>query len=456
MAIQFSGLASGLDTSSIISQLMSLEQLPITRLQADKTWQSNRLAAFTELDTRLKSFATAITTLSTADTLQQRAVKQNTTDYLTASASSTALAGGRYQVEVVSLAQVQKSVTQTGTASKTSSTFGTGTLDLTVGSTSNSIAITASNNSLEGIAQAINDAGLGVSAAIINDGSANPYRLVLTGNDVGKTFTLDSSGLVGGADTLGGMDPPVQAASRAHVRIDTIDVYSDSNTLTEAIPGITLDLVQAKEGSTTTLNVSIDQSSIKSAIQAFAKGYNDVVSFITGQSVIDEQGGGVLGGDAGINAIKRRLQNMLTTPFANDGVFSTLSQLGFQTQKDGTIIVDDKMLGKALDNNLDSVVNLLAGKGGSKGIAAQFQDYLNSMTSSTTGMLQGRKTSINDNIKQIDTRIASLQARLDQRQKTLEAQFAAMETLVSSLNSQSSYLNQQMTALSNMMNSRSK
>ncbi|MCL2457574.1 MAG: flagellar filament capping protein FliD [Desulfobulbus sp.] len=466
MAIQFGGLATGLDTSSIITQLMSLEQAPITRLQADKTWHSNRLAAFTQLDAKLKSFADSIQNLGNADSLLKRSVKLSSNDYLSASVSSEAMTGGSYQVEVISLAQVQKSATQNGVASKTSSTFGTGTMNLTVGGISQSIEITSDNNSLEGIMSAINDAGLGVSAAIINDGSDTPYRLVLTGENVGKTFSLDSSALTGGTDSLGNMNlddgsgtiinPPVQAATRAHVRIDTIDIYSDSNTLSEAIPGVTLDLIQAKEGSTTTLNVNLDRSSIQSTIQSFAKGYNDVISFITSQSVINDQGGGVLGGDSGINAIKRHLQNMLTAPFANDGVFSALSQLGFKTQKDGTLIVDDTVLANAVDNNLDSVVSLLSGNDGNSGLAKQFKDYLDSMTDSSTGMLQGRKESINNSIKRIDNRIESMQARLDQRQKTLESQFSAMETLVSSLNSQSSYLAQQMTALSNMMNSGSK
>jgi len=466
MAIQFGGLATGLDTSSIITQLMILERAPITRLQADKTWQSSRLAAFNELDARLKSFADAIKDLGSADSLLKRGVKLSSNDYLSASVSSEAMAGGSYQIEVVSLAQVQKSATQTGVASKTSTTFGTGTLDLNVGGTSHSIEITGDNNSLEGIMRAINDADLGVSAAIINDGSGTPFRLVLTGGNVSTTFSLDSSGLTGGTDSLdslnlddgfgGIINPPVQAATRAHVRIDTIDVFSDSNTLSNAISGVTLNLIQAKEGSTTTLNVNLDSNSIKATIQAFAKGYNEVISFITRQSVINEQGGGVLGGDSGINTIKRHLQNMLTAPFANDGVFSALSQLGFKTQKDGTLMVDDQVLSDAVDKNLDSVVSLLSGKDGQPGLAKQFKDYLDSMTNSTTGMLQGRKESINNSIKRIDDRITSVEARLGQRQKTLEAQFGAMEILVNNLNSQSNYLTQQMTALSNIMNYRSK
>jgi flagellar hook-associated protein 2 len=281
---------------------------------------------------------------------------------------------------------------------------------------------------------------------------------------VASTFSLDDSGLTGGSTTLGSfnlddgtgtiINPPVQAATRAHIRVDSIDIYSNANTFTEAIPGVTLDLLKAEEGETTTLNINLDKDSIKSTIEAFAKGYNEVMSFITNQSAFDGSKGGVLGGDAGINAIKRRLQSMLTQPFANSGSLNTLSQLGFETQKDGTLVVNDKTLSAAIDSNLDSVVSLLAGEENVEGAGTAFKNYLFDMTSSGTGMLKGKKDSIDTNLKRIDTRIVSMEARLEQRQKTMEAQFSAMETLVSGFNAQSSYLTQQMEALSNMMNYR--
>ena len=233
--------------------------------------------------------------------------------------------------------------------------------------------------------------------------------------------------------------------------MDSIDIYSDTNTLTEAIPGMTLDLRKAEVGATTNLAVNVDKAAIKEAIEGFATGYNKVISFITSQSVINGEGGGVLGGDAGINAIKRRLQTMLTQPAENSGTLRALSQLGFETQKDGTLKVNEKTLGAAIDENLDSVVSLLAGEDGVEGVATRFKNYLFEMTSSGSGLLQGRKESITNNLKRIDTKVDAVQARLEQRQKTLEAQFSAMETLISGLNAQSSYLSQQMTAITNMM-----
>ena len=449
MTIQFGGLATGLDTSSIIDQLMELERRPLSLLEKDKTWLNSRLQAFTELDTKLKSFADGIRELGDANTLLQRSIRQSSDALLTARVDSNAQAGASYQVEVVSLAQVQKSVSA-GVASKTDAVFGTGTLSLTLDGTPHTIDIGDGQNSLTGIMNAINTADLGVRASIINDGSATPFRLVLTGNDPAKSFTLDATGLTGGTVALD-LGAPVQQATRAHIRVDTIDIYSDSNTLTEAIPGVTLDLTRAEVGTLTSLNVGIDRDSIKATIEAFAKGYNEVVGFITSQSAMNGAKGGVLGGDSGIGTIKRRLQTMLTQPLGNSGVFTALSQLGFETRKDGTLKVNEKTLNAAIDGNLDSVVSLLAGENGLDGIAGQFQDYLGSLTDSVSGLLKGRKDSIDSNLRRLDTRITSMEMRLEKRQQMLERQFSAMESLISGLNAQSSYLSQQMTAITNMM-----
>ena len=450
MTIQFGGLATGLDTSSIIDQLMELERRPLSLLEKDKTWLNSRLQAFTELDTKLKSFADSITNLGDANTLLQRSIRQSSDALLTARVDSNAQAGASYQVEVVSLAQVQKSVSA-GVASKTDAVFGVGTMSLTLDGdgTAHTIDIGDGQNSLTGIMNAINTADLGVTASIINDGSATPFRLVLTGNDPAKSFTLDATGLSGGI--VLNLGAPVQQATRAHVRVDTIDIYSDSNTLTEAIPGVTLDLLKASVGTTTSLNVGINRDSIKATIEAFAKGYNEVVGFITSQSTMNGAKGGVLGGDSGIGTIKRRLQTMLTQPLSNSGVFTALSQLGFETQKDGTLKVNEKTLNAAIDENLDSVTSLLAGENGVDGIAGHFQDYLETLTDSVSGLLKGRKDSIDSNLRRLDTRITSMEMRLEKRQQMLERQFSAMETLISGLNAQSSYLSQQMSAITNMM-----
>ncbi len=451
MAIQFGGLSTGLDTNSIIEQLMNVERMPIVRYESDKTWLNNKLKAFNTLDGLLKTFQSSISNLDDSDSLLQRSVNLGSKDFFDATVSSSAIPGAAYNVEVVSLAKVQKSISDTNFASKTDPSLGTGTLTFTVGGINHDVTIASTDNSLTGIADAINTAGIGVNASIINDGTATtPYRLVLTGENVATDFSMTSS-LTGGTDTLGTFTV-TQSSSRAHIIVDSTDIYADSNTLSEAIPGVTLNLLQAQlvAGETTSLNVSLDTSAIKSTIQSFATGYNGVISFITGQSAMDGGDAGILAGDSGINTIKRHLQNMLTSPFENSGVLSSFSELGFETQRDGTLKVNDDVLTKVVNNNIESVVSLLVGENGKDGLAVQFNDYLSSMTSPTTGMLKGRKDSTTTNIARIDNRIQMMETRLEKREEYLRKQFTAMELLVGQMNAQSDYLTQQMESISNL------
>lgn len=537
MSITFGGLATGLDTDAIVSQLMALERQPITRLETDKAWFQARSKAYESFDSKLKSFQKSIENLGSSEDLRKKSVAASSKDFFSVTAGVDALPGASYQVEVVSLAQVQKNVSQ-GYASNTAQSFGVGELTLTVGDNAPvTINIDETNNSLEGIMQEINDSDSGVNAAIINDGTANPYRLVLTGENVASSFSLTStmpvfngdisaelqaggfadqdvaifgsgtldlstghqitlgnatnsltdimntinaeSGTTGvtasivadgdnfvlslsGGETItataltgGNFDPlsitETQTASQAHIRVDTIDIYSDSNSLSEAIPGLNLDLTSAEEGTSTTVSVSLDEAAIKSQIESFVEGYNEVLSFIGSQSGSEESSGGILGGDPGMNSVKRRLQGLLTTRFANTGNLSALSQLGLETQRDGTVLLDDETLTNAIQNDLDSVEKLLVGENGEDGVAVKFQDYLDGMADSTDGLLASNKKSTESTVERIDGRIEQIELRLEKREETLRGKFTALEGLISGMNSQSTFLTQQMDMLNNMI-----
>ncbi len=535
MSITFGGLATGLDTNAIVEQLMEIERQPVNRLEKDKSWLTARQSAYGALDGKLQSLLTSAKNLSSSDDIRKKAVSVSSEEFFSVNAGSDALAGTNYQVEVVSLAQVQKNVTQ-GYVSKTAKNFGLGELTLTVGDKAAvTITIDETNNSLEGVMEAINAADSGVNASIINDGTDNPYRLVLTGEEVATDFTLSSNipsynGDVSGqlqsggfgsqasdyfgsgslelstgqtitlgnsansltdirdainaetettgvtasivpdgdnfvisldngasitsTDFSGGYDSlsltETQSASQAHVRIDNIDIYSDGNTLSEAIPGLTLDLTRAEAGTSTNISVKLDEDAVREQIDAFVNGYNDVMSFISSQSSKDGEGGGILGGDSGMNTIKRRIQSLLTTTVENSGSLVALSQLGFETQKDGTIKVDDSKLTSAIKNNLSDIEKLFLGEGDSEGIISQFQTYLEGKTDSTNGFYASNKKSTESNIKRIDSRIEQIELRLEKKEKTMRDKFSAMEELVSGMNNQSAFLTSQLKGLENL------
>jgi flagellar hook-associated protein 2 len=537
MSITFGGLATGLDTNTIITELMNVERLPLNTMEIDKAWFQKRQEAYETLDGKLNSFLSSIKNLGSSDDLNKKSATTSSDDNLSVTAGVDAQAGASFQVEVVSLAQVQKNVSD-GYADKSANNFGTGEFTLTVGDNDSiTITIDESNNSLEGIMEAINDTDSGVNAAIINDGTDSPYRLVFSGEDVASSFTLtstlptfngdissqlqsggyaDQDAVVFGAGTIdlstgdqitlsnetnsmqdimdainaesgttgitasivadgdnfvlslsggatisttdlsgGNYDAlsltEAQAATQAHIRVDTIDIYSDSNVLTEAIPGLTLNLAVAEEGVTTNISVSLDEAAVKSQIEKFVTGYNDVLSFIGSQATTEDSDGGILGGEATINAVKRRLQSMLTTMVENSGDFVALSQLGLKTQKDGTLELDSVVLDKAIENNMDSIEKLLVGEDETEGIAVQFQNYLEGITNSVNGIAAANKTSTEATVENIENRMEQMELRLIKKEETLRKRFNSMELLISSMNSQSAFLSQQMDMLSSMM-----
>ncbi len=445
MSITFGGLATGMDTSAIVDALMEIERQPIERMERDKAYFTSRLQAFNDLDSKLSELQEKAEAIDSAKELNAPSVTSASEEFFTASADNTADLGN-YQIEVVSLAQRQKDVSQ-GYADSAAKTFGTGDLVLNVGGVDNTISIDGTNNSLAGIAGAINDADLGVSASIINDGSATPYRLVLTADtvDAVNPFSLDASGLSGGTDA-NPVANNVVVPTQAEIKVDTISIKSDSNTISDGIAGVTVELLKKNEvGATTVMNVEADPDATKSKIKDFVTAYNKVIDFVAEQKDAD------WAHDSSFRSVIRRLQNMLTTPQSGgSGTYSTLAELGFETQTDGTIALDDTALSDAMDTDYAGVISLFAGEDGVDGVSKTFASYLDSMTDSIDGLYASKKAGTDRNNRRIDQQMERLEARMASREETIRAQFSAMEELVSSLNAQSSFLTQQMSSLSQM------
>lgn len=450
--ISFGGLASGIDSSSIIDSLLGIERQPITRLQAQKKAQATKLDAVKKFDSALDSLMIKVGTLSSSTTLRSRTVAASSSDYLAATASSSA-AVGDYEIKVGRLAQVEKAV-YAGVADKDATAFGTGTLVLDNDALASPVSITIdnTNNTLQGIRDAINAGSPdhGVSASIVNDGSGTPYRLVLTGKAVANAnISLDTSGLLVGA---GESSFPVKdaavsrTAQTALIQVDGISITSDTNTLTEAIPGVTLDISHADpdfnpltgnwaDVTTTNLKVSEDNTAMQTKIEEFVTAFNAAVNAAADAS---------LSGDGTMRAILSSLRGKLTNTTDGTGLF----QLGITSQKDGTLLLKSAKLAEAIKSDPAGVELLLAGTATTEGIADKLKSSLSSFTSPVSGFLVGRQSSYDASIRRIDSEIARTENRVALKEKQLTAQFAALESLVSSLNSQGSYLTQQMNLMS--------
>jgi flagellar hook-associated protein 2 len=141
---------------------------------------------------------------------------------------------------------------------------------------------------------------------------------------------------------------------------------------------------------------------------------------------------------------------MIADRIHNSGDFTSLAQLGFETERDGSLTLNNSVLSDAIDNDFESFEKLFAGEGEIQGIAEQFTNYLESLTDFTDGFLAGRKENIDSNIDRIDRRIEMMEMRLEKREANLYSQFQALELLISEMNATSDYLTKQLASLESM------
>ena len=392
--------SSNIDVAGIVSQLMTVEQRPLTLLAQKEASYNAKLTAYGSIKGAVSSFSDAMSGLSDISKLQALTATSSDTSAATVTASSTAVAGS-YSLNVTTLAQAQK-LAAAGQTSQTSA-IGTGTLTFDFGTITGgtlnasgkydapggglatsfdlngngtkTVTIGASNNTLQGIRDAINSAKIGVTATIVNDGSASPYRLVLSSDSMGKNNSIRIS--VAGDPALSNLlahDPTTTTqnlaetatATNAVFKLNGIDVTKNSNTVTDAIQGVTLNLLKAPTATPVNVTVVQDTSAVNTAAANFVKAYNDLNTALRSNSSYDAatKKGGILQGDSVVLTLEAQVRAILNTAVSNtSGSLTTLSQIGVAFQQDGTLKLDTAKLNTAISNNFNDIKSLFAAVG---------------------------------------------------------------------------------------------
>ncbi|WP_312262671.1 flagellar filament capping protein FliD [Candidatus Igneacidithiobacillus taiwanensis] len=380
MAASLSGLVSGIDVQSLITNLSAAYQAPITLLQNQESTQQTTLSAWGTLQSSLSSLQSALASLQNIGSTNNRTATVTNGSLATATASANAQPGS-YNLSNIVLAQAQSVYSQS--FANTSSGLGTGTLQIQVGSGAvQNVVINSDNDSLDGIAQAINQANVGVTAGVIYDGSG--YRLTLTGTQTGvdQSFTVAVSGATGSLGSLsyssgssGGMSLS-QAAQNASLSINGLAVTSSSNTISGAIPGVTLNLLQASSGSTT-LQVSANNSAFVTTVQSFVSAFNKTMTTINQLTAYNAQAGsgGPLLGNAAVNGLRTQLLNLISNPgvgLSSGASYNSLGSVGLGLSSSGTISLNASTLQTALSADYQDVVGLFGQAGQSSNSSVQY------------------------------------------------------------------------------------
>ena len=388
------GVGSGLNVSSIISQLMAVQDQPVLLLQNQEAAAQTTVSAYGNLQSALSTFQASVTALTNISQYQSTGATVSNPSVATATATPNAIAG-TYTLQVNNLAQSQTLVAA-GQASSTSSigigtisfNFGTttgtvsngqyqtGTTFTNSGSAAKTVTIDSTNNSLSGIASAINGANIGVSATILNDGSNTPYRLSLTSTATGAASSMQIS--VSGDPALQSLlnqDPTsttgqnltqTSVAQNAQFNLNGLAISSSTNTDSSAISGVTLKLLSTNVGTTTSLTVAQNSSGATAAVNSFVSAYNTVEKAISAATVAKTPttAAGPLQGRNDVLSIVNQMQAIIDNPVPGaPSTLNSLGQVGVVFQSDGTLTVNTTTLQSALSANPNAVSSLFASNG---------------------------------------------------------------------------------------------
>ncbi len=446
-SIVTSGVGSGLDVAGLVSKLVQAEGAPKSaRLDQQEAKVQARLSALGTLRAALAKFQDTVATLKSIDKFQGRQALLSSDAFLTATTDSSAVPGS-YAIEVQQLASAQK--LQSGPFASGATLVGTGTLQIvkTDGQTFD-VVIDDTNNTLAGIAKAINQsaAGAEVFATVIT--GATEARLTITARNTGlaNATTITQSGGDGGlAGLTSASMTELSQALDARVLVDGVLATSASNTISGAIAGVTLNLDDKNApDETTTLTVDYDRTATRKTVGDFVTSYNGVVDAIKSVASYNAttKQGGPLFGDTGVLNIADQLRRVLSSTVAgvNEST-DMLAEIGISAQLDGKLSVNSAQLDAAFNANFDAVGQLFSSD--KVGVAVKLGDLLDQYLGSS-GLFDKRTEILNASIKDIGNQRTVLTDRLTALQARYTKQFNALDSLLAKLQGTSNYLTQQL------------
>ncbi|SEI78321.1 flagellar hook-associated protein 2 [Allopseudospirillum japonicum] len=393
-SIQSIGIGSNILTNDLIDQLVDAEKVPATnKLDREQELLEFRQEALGEVSSALSKIENSLSSLASASTFS-RNTATSSNESVARGTASTLAGSGTYNLNVTQLAESHSIASKAGAFSSVDDVIGTGTIQIQFGNytdadndwnngvdgfTQNTakdpitINLDSSNNTLSGLRDAINDAGVGVTATIVNAGGTDGYRLLLTSEDTGESsaMRLTSSTTTGDLsvfdfnETTQEADTTIQAQSAAF-KLNGMNVTSESNQVTEAIKGVTLTL---EDVGNATLSVSRDTDQLSEKINGFVEAYNEFRDLVKNYTKYDTDTGqaGVLIGDFAVNTISRQVSGLISKviPGREDSSVRSLADIGLGTDRhnDFKLTFDSAKFAQKMASSEADVVALFATQG---------------------------------------------------------------------------------------------
>jgi flagellar hook-associated protein 2 len=451
------GVGSGMDVPSMVTALVQADTAAQqNQINAQTQTANTQLSSIGQLQAALSGVQAALAGLSDGSAFTSYAA--TATGASGGSASFTATAGlgaapGTHTLVVNQLATAQS--ISSGAFSSSSAVLGSGTLVVGLGGKSFSINVDSGNDTVQGIADAINSASgnPGVAASVVN--AADGAHLILTSSTTGaaNTISVSSSGGDGGLSVLdytqggsgNGMTQQT-AAQDASAVLDGFTITSASNSITNALQGVTINLTGAAPGSTQSLQIGLDTQGIASDLQGLVTAYNSYVNLAGSLSSFDSttDTAGPLLGNATLNNIVSQLGNILSSAVGSStSSIQSLGDIGLELNQDGTLSLDTNQLNSALTSNPSQVANLF---NSTNGYGAQLDTTLNTFLQSG-GVFDVQTQSINQQLSSLQQQQSDLNQQIADETTRYQQQFTAMDTIISQLQSSASAITQMMNGM---------
>lgn len=452
----------------LMQSYRTLEERPIRRLESRRETIDNRLSLFNDLKSQLRqleSLAKELSYSGTTSIFGQKSATVSDDSYLTVSAASTA-AVTSHTITVNQLAKSDKIVSNqynlTGTDIESALGAGTYSFDVTVNGSAHQVSVDiAAGDDNEAILNKIvtavnNTTDIGISASVIQD-TANTGRLVFISQETGAAYEMSLTDVSGTLLSTIGMNDSVQMSGtsggyvynstelNAKIVIDQVSVERNSNSIKDAVSGLTIQLKKTHTAgqSPVTVNVENDHESIKSKIQDFIDAYNTVMDFIqknTGVNTTTYERS-ALSGDFAVTHLKTQLRNILSDPVSglSQGDPTILSEIGITTDRGGKLSISDStQLDNYLQGNLDQVAALF---NSADGFAQRLEVALSDFTAGD-GVIERRKDVLQGQVNLINRRIDRLEKSVDRKMEYYRQQFSRLQAQQSMFASQSAFINQ--------------
>ncbi|MPY94784.1 MAG: flagellar filament capping protein FliD [Acidimicrobiia bacterium] len=437
------GLVSGLDTTTIVNQLIALERAPADRLAARKSVADARAAAYGVLKSKVDTVKSAFEALdSTTDWFPAKATSSDA-DAVSVSAS----AGARpatLSFTVTRLAAAH-SVVSGGLAKAADATWSDAEVVLNVDGVDEAITVEPDEDgvrSLHQVAEAVNGAGLGLSAQAVQV-SPGQFRLQITAQESGEASRFSVvSGLADGYDmAVEGNDAEIEMAGGLYT------ATSPTNTFDDLLPNVDV-TVKAESTEPITVSVTTDTDAIANRAQALVNAVNGTLSSVKTLTAYDATAkrSSALTGDHSVQRLSQELTRGLVGPV--DGTDLIPATLGITVDRDGTIAFDRVKFEEALADNPEAVQGLFVqAEGAPDNMITRLAEVAKGAVETGTGYLLTAQESQRDRVKSFTTQIEDIERRLELSANRMRKQFTAMETALSSMQSQSSWLSSQIAGL---------